>query len=35
MADRIESVEPAGESSVVTASFVHGYKHLPVRVTWS
>ena len=35
MVERIDSVERAGESSHVTASFVHGYKHLPVRVHWA
>ena len=27
----VDSIEPAGDRSVVSASFVHGYKHLPVR----
>jgi hypothetical protein len=35
MVERIDSIEPAGDRSVVSASFVHGYKHLPVRVNWS
>lgn len=34
MLDRIESVEPAGDRSHVAASFVHGYKQLPVKVHW-
>ena len=29
MVERIDSIEPAGDRSVVSASFVHGYKHLP------
>lgn len=35
MADRIESIEPAGDGDYVAASFVHGYKHLPVKVNWN
>ncbi len=35
MVDRIDSIEPAGDRSHVSASFVHGYKHLPVRVNWA
>ena len=35
MVERIDSIEPAGDRSVVSASFVHGYKTLPVRVNWS
>jgi cytochrome P450 len=35
MVDRIDSIEPAGERDFVAASFVHGFKHLPVKVNWA
>ena len=35
MVERIDAIEPAGDSSLVSASFVHGYKRLPVRIDWS
>lgn len=35
MVDRIDSIEPAGDRDFVAASFVHGYKHLPVKVNWA
>jgi len=34
MVERIDSIEPAGERTHVSASFVHGYKNLPVKVNW-
>ena len=35
MIERIESMEPAAESTYTASSFVHGYKTLPVKVTWA
>ena len=35
MIERIETLEPAGEPTFTASSFVHGYKTLPVKVTWS
>lgn len=35
MVDRIDSIERAGERDFVAASFVHGFKHLPVKVNWA
>ncbi|MDC0359456.1 cytochrome P450 [Acidimicrobiales bacterium] len=35
MIERIETMEPAGEPTYTASSFVHGYKTLPVKVTWS
>ena len=35
MIERIETMEPAGDPTYTASSFVHGYKTLPVKVTWS
>ena len=35
MVERIDSIEPAGDRDFVAASFVHGYKNLPVRINWA
>lgn len=35
MIERIETLEPAGDATYTASSFVHGYKTLPVQVTWS